>query len=379
MSFPIETKTISGKEVDIEVTSGPRGEIRKLKIYESGNSIAIFHEEYDELEEVDSPVADPGLPELLYPDQKNSGNNDSPFIRRSEKKPKLLVRLQLEDDEGIVSKHATFFPTKLKKKDSVHIDVDSDYYYDMSSFPRGTLTLLNVKNFRSSSGMAQYPRHGTDRDADGLCALFLELGFIVERYDNPTKKIMLSALEIAASDEKSSCCACAILTHGDQGIVYATDHAINIRDITKLFRKKCLSGKPKIFIFQACQGIDYSDGMDSADVKYEEKDLSLPCESDFFYAYSTVPGYFSWRNSRQGSWFIQAVCSVFRENAGTMDLYKMFTRVNDRISLRKSSTDDISTDDRRQIASIVSQMRKDLYFFPPYGPLPLIKSFASYK
>ena len=340
-----------------------------MKIYESGNSIALFHEEYDELEEVESPVADPGLvPELLInPDAKspigNNDVNDFPFVRRNERKPKLLIRLQLEDDEGIVSKHATFFPTKIKKKNSVHIDVNSDHYYDMSSFPRGTLTLLNVKNFRNSSGMAAYPRHGTDRDADGLCALFLDLGFIVERYDNPTKKIMLSALEIAASDEKSSCCVCAILTHGDEGIVFATDNEMKVRDITKLFRKKNLAGKPKLFIFQACQGSDCTDGLDAVDSPLEEKDLALPCEADFLYAYSTVPGYFSWRNSRQGSWFIQALCSVFRENAGTMDVYRMFTRVNDKISSRKSHIDDVATDDKRQIASIVSQMRKDMFFF----------------
>lgn len=31
-------------------------------------------------------------------------------------------------------------------------------------------------------------------------------------------------------------------------------------------------------------------------------DISLPTEADFLYAYSTVPGYYSWRNSVTGSW-----------------------------------------------------------------------------
>jgi len=286
---------------------------------------------------------------------------------------------QLEDDEGIVSKHATFFPAKIKRRDSKHIDVSSDHYYDMTSFPRGTLTLLNVRNFRHSSGMSLYPRNGTDRDADGLCALFLELGFIVERYDNPTKKIMMSALEIAAAEEKLSCCACAILTHGDEGVLYATDQTVDIREITKLFRMKNLAGKPKLFIFQACQGSEYMDSLDSTDAPIpsslpfaDERNVTLPCEADFLYAYSTVPGYFSWRNSRQGSWFVQGVCSIFREHGHMMDVYKMFTRVNDKLASRKSNTDNVDTDDKRQIASIVSQMRKDFFLFPPYGPLPLI-------
>lgn len=31
-------------------------------------------------------------------------------------------------------------------------------------------------------------------------------------------------------------------------------------------------------------------------------EISLPTEADFLYAYSTVPGYYSWRNSVKGSW-----------------------------------------------------------------------------
>ena len=35
----------------------------------------------------------------------------------------------------------------------------------------------------------------------------------------------------------------------------------------------------------------------------EGNDISLPSEADFLYAYSTVPGYYSWRNSQRGSWY----------------------------------------------------------------------------
>jgi len=35
----------------------------------------------------------------------------------------------------------------------------------------------------------------------------------------------------------------------------------------------------------------------------------LPMEADFLFAYSTVSGYFSWRNSTNGSWFIQSLCN----------------------------------------------------------------------
>ena len=46
------------------------------------------------------------------------------------------------------------------------------------------------------------------------------------------------------------------------------------------------------------------DGADVTDGPADDRtnDISLPIESDFIYAYSTVPGYYSWRNSRNGSW-----------------------------------------------------------------------------
>ena len=280
----------------------------------------------------------------------------------------MSPRIQHTLPGKLEQKHHQFSPQNVKQI--------SNHYYDTSSFPRGIFTIFNVEHYQQKTGMSNCPRKGTERDADGLCALFLELGFIVERFDNPTKKMMLSALDRATGEiENLSCCACAILTHGEEGILYTSDSSIKIKDITKTFRRKSLAGKPKLFLFQACQGSDYMDAIDACDGPPIEKDddLSLPCEADFFYAYSTVPGYYSWRNSRKGSWFMQSLCHIFRQNASSMDVYRMFTRVNDQVSSRKSRTDEKATDDKRQIASLVSQMRKELFFFPPYGPLMAYK------
>ena len=48
------------------------------------------------------------------------------------------------------------------------------------------------------------------------------------------------------------------------------------------------------------------DSVDATDGPADDRtnDISLPAESDFIYAYSTVPGYYSWRNSRNGSWLV---------------------------------------------------------------------------
>ncbi|CAF4426819.1 unnamed protein product, partial [Rotaria magnacalcarata] len=41
----------------------------------------------------------------------------------------------------------------------------------------------------------------------------------------------------------------------------------------------------------------------------------IPSEADFLLVYSTMPGYYAWRNSLKGSWFIQALCDMLRDHS----------------------------------------------------------------
>ena len=120
------------------------------------------------------------------------------------------------------------------------------------------------------------------------------------------------------------------------------------------------------------EGVEQTDGPGQEEPDTDEIDapgnnkITLPIEADFMYAYSTVPGYYSWRNSVRGSWFIQAIVSVFRDNARTMDVLRMMTRVNAEVAKQKSNTNDSYSDNKKQIPSIITQLRKELYFFPEY-------------
>ena len=343
------------------------------------SSLTLFHEKYDTIDVTDYPHPDPGY----KPDSENGERKlfdldatDFPLMNKNKGKIKSVLR-HCKKIDGIPTKHTTYFPPKRGENydeyNPGNVFVNSSRHYTMNTFPRGVVVVFNMEHFMRETGMADFPRKGTERDADGLCALFLELGFIVERVDNPTVKMVDVAMEKIASEGQSiSCAACVVLTHGEEDRLYAIDGPLDIKQLTRKFRKKALAGKPKLFFFQACRGSDYMDSLDAMDgppVVREPDDVALPCEADFFYAYSTVPGYYSWRNSRNGSWFMQALCSVFRINAHNMDLVRMLTHVNDQVSSRKSRTDDVTTDDKRQIASLVSQLRKELFFFPPYGPL----------
>ena len=105
------------------------------------------------------------------------------------------------------------------------------------------------------------------------------------------------------------------------------------------------------------------DGLDVPDAPHQHSTskVTVPVEADLIYAYSTVPGYYSWRNST-GSWFIKSVVKVFEENAYHMEVLQMLTRVNALISTFKSRHPVAL--DKRQVSTTVSMLTKDLYFFP---------------
>ncbi|XP_066924161.1 caspase-3-like [Clytia hemisphaerica] len=292
---------------------------------------------------------------------------------------KEYLKYSIPTKDGFEMSHRTIYPQALpkgSKQKNCEEKLDSDYFYKMDTFPRGRITIINVKEFKRTSSLSD--RSGTDKDRDGLIDTFLQCGFIVDVFQNPSKAEILKALQSAANEDYSnmSCCACAILSHGQEGIIYGNDDGIKISDITKMFQTRGLAGKPKFFIFQACLGYKYMDPIDAVDAvdgpgvhREEEKALTLPSEADFLYAYSTVPGYFSWRNSHKGSWFVESLVNVFNQQAHKMDVSRMLVRANGGVSERKSKTDSAYTDNKRQVASTVSQLRKELFLFPPYGPL----------
>ena len=48
-----------------------------------------------------------------------------------------------------------------------------------------------------------------------------------------------------------------------------------------------------------------------ATTQYYETDATrVPVETDCLFLYSTVEGYFSYRNQESGSWYIQTLCDV---------------------------------------------------------------------
>ncbi|ESO03398.1 hypothetical protein HELRODRAFT_157123 [Helobdella robusta] len=240
----------------------------------------------------------------------------------------------------------------------------------MTNKERGTFLMINNKMFNSKTGMTE--RTGTDVDADALCQLFQKLGFKIRRYDDRTVAQMIDVIKAATKEDHTNndCFALALLSHGDDGIIYGIDDHIPLEFLLAPV-KKCstLAGKPKLFFIQACRGTKLDPGTKVESDSGDQQTIKIPIEADYLYAYSTVPGYFSWRNSLKGSWFVQSLAAtyddVLRQQQQPVDLLKIFTRVNKKVAFEfQSNSSSLNMDKMKQVPYIASTLTKDLYLYP---------------
>ncbi|XP_066211338.1 caspase-7 isoform X2 [Saccopteryx leptura] len=249
-------------------------------------------------------------------------------------------------------------------------DREPDYEYNMAFEKVGECIIINNKNFHESTEMSV--RTGTDKDAENLRKCFLDLGFNVVVHNDCSCAKMLEVLKKASEEDhgKSACFACVLLSHGEEDFIYGTDGKIAIKDLTIHFRGdrcKSLLGKPKLFFIQACQGTELDDGIQADSGPINDSDASarskIPVEADFLFAHSTVPGYYAWRCSEKGSWFIQALCSNLNKHGKRLEILQILTRVNYTVARDfQSQSKDPHFNEKKQIPCMVSMLTKELYF-----------------
>ncbi|XP_067838676.1 caspase-3b isoform X2 [Heptranchias perlo] len=255
--------------------------------------------------------------------------------------------------------------------DAVIVDAKADdlcMKYNMDYPHTGTCIIFNNKNFCPRTGMNK--RTGTDEDAGTLKKTFQKLHFQVMIYNDQTCDEMLDKLQSAAKGDYSQMASfvCIFLSHGEEGFLYGTDGSKEIKEFTSMFRGdrcKSLVGKPKLFFIQACRGNEFDAGVETDSIADEMSAplQKIPVEADFLYAYSTAPGYYSWRNTTNGSWFIQSLCHVLDKYGKKLELMQILTRVNHKVALEfESNTSSVNYNAMKQIPCIISMLTKELYF-----------------
>ena len=76
-------------------------------------------------------------------------------------------------------------------------------------------------------------------------------------------------------------------------------------------------------------------------------------------------GYFSWRNSTKGSWFVQALTRVMEEYGDSREIMWLLTRTNHITAFEfQSNASKEFMNKKKQVSQIVSMLTKELYFTP---------------
>ena len=236
--------------------------------------------------------------------------------------------------------------------------------YSMKSKPHGLCLIINNKTFNShvtNSNLSQTfsfkEREGSNKDVNELIKTFQRLHFITCLHENLNFNDFNEVLNIYASSSHSKfdCFICFVMSHGHQGYIYTIEGlSISQSHITQRFQSnKCptLTNKPKLFFFQACQGNNPIEGVQSNNL--EQNSVTTSLEADYLIAHSTVPGYLAYRSRLEGSWFITSIIECLNKRVEKdEDIQSILVRVNHQMSDKPL----------KQMPMTVSTLRKKLIF-----------------
>ncbi|XP_049646391.1 caspase-7-like [Suncus etruscus] len=281
-----------------------------------------------------------------------------------------------EDSVDVKLDSSPFVQSFFSKKKNISQAVarasqESSFRYDMNFEKLGKCIIINNKRFNRRTGLDT--REGTDIDVTALFKCFGNLGFeVIVKNDCSCGKMVDLLRKVSEEDHRNSAYfACILLSHGEENAIYGTDGLVPIKEFTSYFRgDRCrtLLGKPKLFFIQACWGKEFDNGVVLCSGFFDEepkkKRSKIPVEADFLSVYSTVPGYYSWQNPGQGSWFVQALCCVLQEYGKSLEIMQVLSKVNNRRVAQnfESKHRESESSGKKQVPSIVSSLTKELYF-----------------
>ncbi|XP_037911023.1 caspase-1 isoform X2 [Hermetia illucens] len=241
--------------------------------------------------------------------------------------------------------------------------------YDINHSKAGVAIIFNHKHIKG-----QATRNGTEQDRDRLESALKLYGFDVSVYNDLTFDEVTNTLEKAAQQDYSNvnCLCITLLSHGLPGQVFASDTYYPVEFLWDRFLgDKCptLVGKPKLFFIQACRGTNLDAGVNimfrSMPTETAQLTYTIPSKADLLIMYSTYEGDYSWRNSTNGSWFIQSLCLELEAAAqeDDVELIYLLTSVARRVAYDYQSNvpNDQSMNEMKQMPTYMSTLTKVFY------------------
>ncbi|XP_075862798.1 caspase-2 isoform X2 [Microcebus murinus] len=261
--------------------------------------------------------------------------------------------------------------------------------YRLQSRPRGLALVLSNVCFTGEKDLEF--RSGGDVDHSTLVTLFKLLGYDVHVLHDQTAQEMKEKLRNFAqlpAHRVTDSCIVALLSHGVEGAIYGVDgKLLQLQEVFRLFdNANCpsLQNKPKMFFIQACRGDETDRGVDQQDGKNhaespgcEESDagkeellrIRLPTRSDMICGYACLKGTAAMRNTKRGSWYIEALTQVFSERACDMHVADMLVKVNALIKEREGYAPGTEFHRCKEMSEYCSTLCRHLYLFPGYPPI----------
>ncbi|XP_078486918.1 caspase a-like [Ciona intestinalis] len=322
-------------------------------------------------------------------------NSSTPFVENVDATYVSVPRTESPDQSDPISEDICSFQGNnvqvLESDDMSYVTHFSKegVYTVRSKEPKGHVLILN--NYEGFKGGPQQDRKGAKRDGELMKQLWEGFQCKVIVKENKTREAMWTFLnDFSISRLHQSCdfCVVIIMSHGglvdNRDVFYGVDgHNIAANDVLALFKNthsKYLIGRPKLIFFQCCRGGSASRGvplMDAADAvkrllpPSDQTDgidkTTVPQTSDILVAYSTLEGDLAFRSELTGSWFINAIATVFSKKARTEHVADMLTEVGRGVSHRAANTpDNMATHRCKEMSEYKSTLRNKLYLFPGF-------------
>jgi len=223
--------------------------------------------------------------------------------------------------------------------------------------PRGAALIIN-NEFRGHDNQ----RDGSEIDVWHMGMALTQLGYPVYEVRNVPSKHLPGVLERFKGYLKPEMDSLVVVTmsHGEHGNLQMGDlKKVSIyEDIVYQFtHDKCevMKGKPKMFLFQACQVLpDKKDSTYFTNLQIDDVLVAVPC----------LPGQYAYRHERQGSRYIYAVTKALVEKASTTDAYQLFNVEAPKILRDLQNAGKFQNSDA-QIACVSLNLLKKKFYFNP--------------
>ncbi|KAL1517926.1 hypothetical protein ABEB36_001625 [Hypothenemus hampei] len=229
--------------------------------------------------------------------------------------------------------HKDSMTGKVRFVERTHLNLE-DLEYNRDRPDPGRIIIFNQEYFDTNS-----QRMGSRRDVNEIIMCFQRLGFNIDEKDvqsDLTVKGITDKIDSVLNDKKSlnetNSLIIFVMTHGGTNEkLHAKDEVFKCSDIWKKFNKcEELKGKPKMIVFQACKGQNYSktEGSDTiTDVVDFDAFKINQLGPDMLIFYSTLENNYSYRNEYSGTWFIQELCKNFLSYGKRDDVLSIVTRI----------------------------------------------------